>query len=164
MNISNDFKKWTGSILLLPVAAFLLINNGRFIPILDHVNLLFHEGGHGVFKFFGKFIYTLGGSLMQIIIPSLFIFYFLKTRRFFALQLSILYLAENLLNISVYAGDAVARKLPLLGGNKVYHDWNYLLAELGILQYDQSVKLFFFILALVAIIVALLVPFFQREY
>jgi hypothetical protein len=60
------------------------------------------------------------------------------------MQFSLLWLGQNLINISVYAADAQARRLPLLGGNKVYHDWHYLLNEIGLLQYDAEVGYFFF--------------------
>ena len=50
------------------------------------------------------------------------------------MQVSLLWFGQNFINISVYAADAQAKRLPLLGGNKVYHDWDYLLREIGILQ------------------------------
>ena len=157
-------KPWLGTLILLPLAFFLVLNKGEFIFLIDHVNLLFHEGGHGIFRPFGKFIYTLGGSLMQAIIPSLFIFYFAWNRKRFGVQVSLLYLAQNIMNVSVYIGDAVARKLPLLGGNNVYHDWNYLLAELNILSYDKTVAAIVFYSACLICLLALLLPFFGRDY
>ncbi len=163
-NYFNIKQNWVPSLLLLPISAFLIINHGKFIPVLDHVNLLFHEGGHGIFKIFGKFIYTSGGSLMQIIIPSLFIYYFLSNGKRTGTQISLFYLAENLMNIGVYAADARARRLPLLGGNKVYHDWHYLLSELGILNLDQSVGSFFFYSAIVVMVLGLLLPLFIKDY
>jgi len=161
---SEIWKPWIGSLLLMPIVIFLIINQGEFIFLLDHLNLLFHEGGHGVFRPFGKFIYTLGGSMMQVIIPSLFILYFAWNRKRFGVQVSMLYLAQNIMNVSVYVGDAVERKLPLLGGNNVYHDWNYLLAELNILSYDKTVATIIYIIACVICFPALIIPFFWRDY
>ena len=160
----EKLKPWITSILLIPVAVLLIINHGRFILVLDHVNLLFHEGGHGIFRIFGKFIYTAGGSLMQIIIPSLFIYYFLSNRKRVGVQISLFYLAENLMNIGVYAADARARKLPLLGGNKVYHDWHYLLKEMGILNYDQVVGNLFFYFAIAVMVAGVLLPLIMKDY
>jgi len=159
----EKLKPWITSILLIPVAVLLIINHGRFILVLDHVNLLFHEGGHGIFRIFGKFIYTAGGSLMQIIIPSLFIYYFLSNRKRVGVQISLFYLAENLMNIGVYAADARARKLPLLGGNKVYHDWHYLLKEMGILNYDQVVGNLFFYFAIAVMVAGVLLPLIMKD-
>lgn len=137
---------------------WLLINNGNFIPLLDHFTLLIHEGGHGIFRIFGSFIYTLGGSLMQILIGLLFIYYFYSNNKKIGVQISLVYLGENLLNISKYAADAQAQKLPLLGGNNVYHDWTFLLNKLNILEYDQIVGYFFVGLAIISFLLAILIP------
>lgn len=159
----DTFKKWIGSIILLPVVIYLIQNDGRFF-IIDYVNLLIHEGGHGIFKIFGKFIYSLGGTLAQILIPGMFVvFYLLKGNRLPA-QISFIWLGQNLINISIYASDARAQKLPLLGGKKVYHDWTYLLRETGLLNYDKEVGLFFYSLAIAAFIISLLLPLFLRSY
>src|SRR3712207_7366884 len=40
---------------------------------------------------------------------------------------------------SVYAGDAVAMQLPLLGGDDSMHDWNWMLDELGLLSRTREV-------------------------
>ncbi|MCB0751406.1 MAG: hypothetical protein KDC52_08030 [Ignavibacteriae bacterium] len=156
-------KKWLGSIILLPIAIWLISNNGNFIPLVDHFTLLIHEGGHGIFKIFGSFIYTLGGSLMQILIALLFMFYFYSNKKNFGLQISLVYLGENLFNISKYASDAQAQNLPLLGGNKVYHDWNFLLKKMNILEYDYAVGYFFVGLAIISFIIAFLIPIIIKE-
>ena len=156
-------KKWTGSFILLPIAVLLVYNNGNFIPLVDHFTLLIHEGGHGIFRIFGSFIYTLGGSLMQVLIAGLFVFYFYSNKKMFGVQASLVFLAENLFNISKYAADAQAQKLPLLGGNKVYHDWHFLLSKLGILEYDYLVGYFFITLAIISLIASLLFPLLPKE-
>lgn len=159
----ENIKKWLGSIIILPIAIWLINNNGNFIPLIDHFTLLIHEGGHGIFKIFGSFIYTLGGSLMQILMAGLFIFYFYINKKMLGVQFSLIFLSENLFNISKYAADAQARKLPLLGGNKVYHDWHFLLSKMNILQYDQIVGYCFITLAIIILIAALLVPLLPDE-
>ena len=154
---------WIGSVVLLPLMVYFTANIGNFL-LIDTVNLLIHEGGHGIFSFFGKFIYTLGGTLMQIIIPSMYIgFYFAKRNRF-GTQAFLVWLGQNLFNISVYAADARAQKLPLLGGNKVYHDWNYLLSEIGLINYDKMFGEIFILLGVTAFFVALLIPLFIKEH
>ena len=142
---------------------WLIVNNGNFIPIIDHFTLLIHEGGHGIFRIFGSFIYTLGGSLMQILIGLLFIYYFYSNKKKFGVQISFVYLGENLLNISKYASDAQAQRLPLLGGNKVYHDWNFLLRKMNILEYDSLVGNLFVALAIILFIITILIPLILRE-
>lgn len=156
-------KRWIASIILLPVIFYLIQNDGRFF-IIDYINLLIHEGGHGIFKIFGKFIHALGGTLAQILIPGLFIvFYLIKGIRV-PVQISLVWLGQNLINISTYASDARAQKLPLLGGKKVYHDWAYLLRETGLLNYDKEAGLFIYSFAIVAFIISILLPLFMRSY
>jgi hypothetical protein len=120
--------------------------------------LVIHEAGHFFFSFFGKFIYTLGGTLMQIILPSIIASFFFRNNYRTGVQFALLWLGQNLINISVYAADARARKLPLLGGNKVYHDWHYLLGEIGILEYDHIVGHIFVGIAITIFAVAILMP------
>jgi len=153
----KKLKPFIGSFILLPLMLYIALNRGKYF-LIDWFNLLIHEGGHGVFMFFGKYIHALGGTLMQIIIPSLFVYYAAKRRYLFLTQLFLIWLAENLVNISVYAADARARKLPLLGGKKVYHDWTYLLSEIGIWEYDQAVGLFFYSSAIGIFVILFLLP------
>lgn len=155
-------KRWGVSILILPVVIYLLVNRGEY-GVIDNFNLVIHEAGHFFFSFLGKFIYTLGGTLMQIMLPLLFIWYFFKNYYRTGVQLSLLFLGQNIINISVYAADAQARKLPLLGGNKVYHDWHYLLSELNLLKYDAAVGYIFVGLAVLIFIIALLMPLIIRD-
>ena len=156
-SLSTKLFPWIGSVVLLPVIIYFTVNIGNFL-FIDYINLLIHEGGHGVVKVFGGFIYTLGGTLMQIIIPSMFVVYYFIKKTKFGAQAFLVWLGQNLFNISVYAADARAQKLPLLGGNKVYHDWTYILNKLGLIEYDQLVGNIFVLLGLAAFVVALIVP------
>lgn len=155
--LKKYFSKWLGTFFLLPVIVYLILHIGDFL-FIDYLNLLIHEGGHGVFKIFGGFIYTLGGTLMQIIIPSMFVVYYFLTKKKFLTQIFLIWLGENFFNISVYASDARSKKLPLLGGNKVYHDWNYLLSKTGLLEYDLLIGKIFIALGLICFLVVLFIP------
>ena len=156
-NKSDEIKRWIPSVIMLPVMIWLLLNRGKYTWI-DNADLVIHEAGHFFFMFFGKFIYTAGGTLMQIIFPSFLAWYFLRNEYRNGVQVSLLWLGQNFINISVYAADARAQKLPLLGGNKVYHDWHYLLGELNILHLDTEVGYFFFVIAIIVFIIALILP------
>lgn len=151
------FSNWIGTFFLLPVIVYLILHIGDFL-FVDYLNLLIHEGGHGVFKIFGRFIYTLGGTLMQIIIPSMFVVYYFVTRKKFLTQVFLIWLGENFFNISVYASDARSKKLLLLGGSKVYHDWNYLLSKTGLLEYDLLIGKVFIALGLISFLLGLFIP------
>ncbi|MFH1197959.1 MAG: hypothetical protein V1720_19815 [bacterium] len=159
------YKRWMPSILLIPIVVLLIINGGRTIFLLDTIDLLIHEGGHGIFKIFGEgFLYTLGGTLMQIIIPSLFVGYYFYTRKKFITQLSLLWLGHNFMNIGIYAADAQERALPLLGGKKVYHDWHYMLRELQLIKYVDVVGQIFFWLGIVSFVLVFLIPTIIKDY
>ena len=158
----SELKKWIPSVVLLPVCIYLVANRGEY-GFIDNADLVIHEAGHFFFKFFGKFIYTAGGTLMQIIIPTIIVFYFFRNMYRLGIQIGLLWLGQNLINISVYAADAKAQKLPLLGGNLVYHDWHYMLGELGLLNYAAEVGYFFVVLAILVFILMLIVPLIIPE-
>ncbi|MEW6196035.1 MAG: hypothetical protein AB1521_12865 [Bacteroidota bacterium] len=160
----KNYLPWIFSVLLLPLIIYLVFNEGKFF-IVDYVNLLIHEGGHGIFSIFGiKYLHALGGTITQLLIPTMFVvFYFLKKKRI-TTQIFLIWLGQNFINVSVYVADARAQKLPLLGGNKVYHDWNYLLGEIGLLEYDNIVGQVFYFLGIAAFVISLLIPIIIRDY
>jgi hypothetical protein len=155
-------KPWIGSIIILPLVIFYIINRGDF-SVIDFVNLLIHEGGHGIFRIFGEFIYFAGGTIMQMLIPILFVIVYWRLCNRFIVQLSMVWLGENLMNISVYVADARARKLPLLGGNKVRHDWTVLLFKMNILQHDVFIGEIFYYLGIAMFLLALLAPVYFEK-
>ncbi len=94
--------------------------------VVDWINLFIHEAGHAFLKFFGKFIYILGGSLVQILLPALLLLVTWRQSTVRAVSLPLFWTGENLVNVSVYIKDAPFRKLHLLAGGLI-HDWNWLL-------------------------------------
>jgi hypothetical protein len=107
------------------------------------INLPFHEAGHLIFRPFGRFIGVLGGSLMQLLVPSVCLLSFLiKTRDTFAASVALWWLGESLMDLAPYINDARDLKLMLLGGVtgrevEDYHDWEFILRKLGLLEYDH---------------------------
>ncbi|MEW6652156.1 MAG: hypothetical protein AB1394_01675 [Bacteroidota bacterium] len=153
---------WLVSIFLFPVMIYFYFNIGSFL-LIDYLNLLIHEGGHGVFRIFGDFIYTLGGTLMQIIIPTMFVVYYFIKKIKIGVQIFLVWLGQNFFNISVYASDAQTQKLPLLGSGKVYHDWTYLLNKIDIIEYDSLIGNIFIFIGIAMFCTALLVPLVIKE-
>lgn len=98
---------------------------------IDAANLIIHEAGHWIFWPFGEFMHILGGSLNQVLVPLVFVTYFALKLDFYSAGITLLWAGQNLINVSVYAGDAVKMQLPLLGGDNTIHDWNWLLFDLG---------------------------------
>jgi hypothetical protein len=148
-------KRWIFSILLIPVCVYFLLHRGEY-TLLDNFHLIVHEAGHLFFSFFGTFVQFLGGSLMQIIIPILFLIIFYKSYMPKGMQASFFLLGHSFINISVYAADARTQTLPLLGNGK--HDWAYLLNEMNILTLDAEIGYFFFGLAILSFVMAILLP------
>jgi len=105
--------------------------------LLDNVNLVFHEAGHVIFALGGEFIGILGGSLMQVLIPVVCGVALLQRGDFFGVALCGLWTGQSMVNVAIYVGDARQLALPLLGGEHVIHDWNYLLGKLGLLEWDR---------------------------
>ena len=75
-----------------------------------------------------------GGSLFQVIMPALFVGYFIYQRQLYSAALVLFWVGQSILNVSVYAGDSLRLQLPLLGGQDSIHDWNYMLSSLGLLS------------------------------
>jgi hypothetical protein len=102
--------------------------------LIDGVNLVIHEAGHVVFMPFGELLSVAGGSLFQVIVPAAFAVYFYRRGQAYSAALVFFWVGESLLNVSVYAGDALDLQLPLLGGEDSLHDWNYLLSATELLS------------------------------
>lgn len=122
---------------------------------IDGVDLIFHEAGHFVFLFFGEFINILGGTLMQILVPLIIFFYFYRRHEYFSSSLVLFWLSQNFFNVYIYARDAITMNLPLLGGDSVYHDWNYMLSSLNILRFTDQVASFMYIIGLIILVFAI---------
>jgi len=155
-------KRWMSTAIMIPIMVWMILNRGTYTWI-DNADLVIHEAGHFFFTFFGKFIYTLGGTQMQILLPSLITWYFFRNNYRTGVQFGLLWLGQNLINISVYAADARAQALHLLGGNKVYHDWNYLLSATNLLQYDIEVGYLIFGAAIIIFIITAILPLIFQE-
>jgi hypothetical protein len=153
-------KKWITSFMLAPVALYLSMTRGNY-SFIDNADLIIHEAGHFFFGFLGSFLHAAGGTLMQILFPLFIAFYFFRVGYRTGVQIFIFWLAQNLVNISVYAADAKVRKLTLLGNGK--HDWYYMLGELGLLNQAEIVGFFFFTVAIIVFMTTLTFPLFLDE-
>ena len=101
------------------------------------IYLPIHEAGHVFFRIFGEFMGIAGGSLFQVIVPVVFFGYFIYHRKPFSASIVLFWVGLSVLDVYVYANDAVVMQLPLLSGltgaEGGFHDWNYLLTETGLL-------------------------------
>lgn len=104
---------------------------------LDLVDLPIHETGHLIFRLFGEFIGVAGGSLFQVIVPAVFVGYFVWRRQLYSAAIVLFWVGQSILNVWIYAADAVVMRLVLTSGmtgaEGGFHDWNYLLTETGLI-------------------------------
>jgi len=110
---------------------------------LDNVDLPIHEFGHLLFRPFGQFLMVAGGSLFQVIMPAIFVGYFIWQRSFYSAAIVLFWVGQSILNVWVYAADAVVMKLVLTSGftgsEGSFHDWNYRLTATGLLTSTKIV-------------------------
>ena len=121
----------------LALYAIPLMRHPESGSFLDSVDLAIHETGHIVFWPFGEVITAAGGTLFQLIVPAMFVWYFAKRGDRHAATVPVWWIAQNLWNISVYVRDARLQELPLVGGGE--HDWAFLLGRFGLLAHDQGI-------------------------
>ena len=136
-----------GFLVVGAIYAMIRLTNPAWWDLLDDVNLAVHEAGHIIFGFFGDIPGVLGGSLFQIIIPAVFAGYFFRSRQRFSGAMTLIWVAQSMVNVSIYIKDARAQQLSLLGGENSIHDWWYLLINWDLLQSDLRIGGFVHFLA-----------------
>ena len=130
---------WGWTFILSPMAS-----HGAGSSFLHLVNLPFHEAGHIFFRLFGRWMMSLGGTLGQLLIPLVCLSALLvKTRDPFGAAACLWWFGQNFIDIAPYINDARKGELMLLGGitgqeaDYGYHDWEFILNEIGLLRYDH---------------------------
>jgi hypothetical protein len=105
---------------------------------LDMVDLPIHETGHLIFRLLGEFMMVAGGSLFQIIVPAVFVGYFIWRRQLYSAAIVLFWVGQSIINVYIYANDAVVQQLVLTSGmtgsEGSFHDWNYMLTETGLIN------------------------------
>jgi hypothetical protein len=134
------------------------LENFHFI---SGINLIIHEAGHSILFFFGQFIQVLGGSLFQVAVPLVFALYFLIKKEVYSFGVILLWVGESIIEVSRYAGDAIVMQLPLLGGDNVIHDWNWLLSSTSLLSHTSSISLTIYIIGVLIMIGGFGVAFYH---
>ncbi len=116
--------------------------------VIDTIDLFIHEGGHFFFGFMGRMIYFMGGSLMQVVLPSLTIWVFLKSG-FRTLIGTLYWLGHNMINVSVYIGDAPYKRLPLISDSAI-HDWNWIFTHAGMMDSAVTISCIVLVLGIIS--------------
>lgn len=117
---------------------------GNTNSLMHSINLPFHEAGHVFFSPFGRFIQVLGGTLGQLLMPTIvmlhFVFYQQDT---FGGSVGLWWLGQSFIDCAPYINDARAGELMLISGTTGQetpdiHDWHNILNDLNGLAYDHS--------------------------
>jgi len=111
---------------------------------LHLISIPFHEAGHLIFAPFGDLMTSLGGSLMQVLVPVVCGVAFLTTSpNPFGAAVMAWWAGENLIDVAMYIDDARSLSLVLLGGQTGAevegHDWEHILQRLGLLHRDHQI-------------------------
>jgi hypothetical protein len=143
--------KWARILLtaaLVPLGISTLRDPEAWLPLVGDINVAVHEFGHMLFMPFGIAVLgdtmvILGGSLLQVAFPLIFVGYFLFSRQHrdpHAAMVCLWWASTSVAELAVYVGDARARDLTLLNGltgkESDGHDWYNLLSQWGVLGRD----------------------------
>ncbi len=149
---------WTGRAATLAVFALWTlwiwkssnVREGEAGSNFLHLVLLpFHEAGHyALFRWFGRFIMTLGGTLGQHLLPIVAGYALLVKRRdAFGAALCFWLLGFSIIDMAVYMYDAFDPKLTLLGGltgaESDGHDWQNIFGDTHLLPHARGIGTFF---------------------
>jgi hypothetical protein len=109
---------------------------------IDSANLVVHEGGHNLFRWFGPTLCLWGGTILQWAVPFLLAIYFFTQRQISGFVFSLFFFFENWLYTATYMADARAQVLPLVTtGDPEFaeHDWHAIFSSLGVLDHDTQI-------------------------
>ena len=112
--------------------------------LIQLVDLVFHEAGHVLFMILSDLLHTLGGSFMQVAVPMVCALAFIGPYRDpLGAAFATWWTGQSLIDLAPYIDDARAQRMILLGGITGQdapgaHDWNVILADFGLLEYDHT--------------------------
>jgi len=115
--------------------------NGGML-FIDLANLVVHEGGHNLSRWFGPTLELWGGTLLQWLVPCLLSAYFFTHRQTTGFVFCLFFFFENWLYTATYMADARAQVLPLVTtGDPEFaeHDFFRIFSDLGVLNYDTKI-------------------------
>jgi hypothetical protein len=134
---------WAWLVFYLAFMAYAFSAHGEFL-FIDSANLVVHEGGHNLFRWFGPTLCLWGGTLLQWLVPFLLAAYFFTQREIVGFVFCLFFFFENWLYTATYMADARAMELPLVTtGDPEFakHDFNAIFSSLGVLDYDTKIAM-----------------------
>jgi len=135
---SDRERRWRAALTIsLAIYGWICLRDPGTYRWLDSLNLAIHETGHLVFGFDGETLAVLGGTLFQLIVPTVFVAALWRAGDRHGATVPLWWLGQSCWNVSVYVKDARSQLLPLVGGGE--HDWAFLLGQWGWLERDQAI-------------------------
>ena len=141
-----------------------------FHNLINGANMIVHEAGHGICYLLPcpQFFTSLNGTLFQLALPIIFIFYYYRRDNNILAGLGSIWLAQNLVYVSWYMSYAQTPNLyPFFLGGSAIHDFWYIFSQLGVLEYDWLISGFVrsvaVILLLGSYIYLLYISFFKKS-
>lgn len=141
---------------------------------LDFFNAFTHEFGHSAFSLLfsslplighaiGIFMTVLGGPLTQTLLPLLTGVYFFWKKNWYSALFCLFWMGDNLIMDHYYMADARCKCSPQgyfspasgIIYDPTYHDWNYMLSHLGLLNYDTVLASIENVVGIIIILIAL---------
>jgi hypothetical protein len=144
---------------LRPLSLYWLgMNPGPMHP----VNLVFHEAGHALLFWAPALVHVLGGTIGQLVVPLVLVVAFaVKNRSVFDASVCLWWFGQSAADCAPYVADARALRLPLItgytGAEVEGHDWEFILARLNLLPWDQGIAAAFLWTGRIIMVLALLI-------
>lgn len=139
---------------------FLSLVNGGAMQYV--VSIPMHELGHFLFMPLGEMMTVLGGSLLEVLLPSILFVWFFK-RECSGLASFALYLAGyGLIHVAAYMGTARNHDGMVflsLDQNPETHDWFRLFGWWGLLEHDTTVSAITTCIGVVVVLLAITLLF-----
>lgn len=109
---------------------------------LQYLDLGIHEIGHWLTVGLGMNVSVAMGTGAQWLLPFGIMVAFLRAREFFGIVFCFSWLALSFQHSAWYCSTATEMGLVIghIGEGELYHDWNYMLSHLGILDYDFTIS------------------------
>ena len=141
-----------------------------FHNLINGANMIVHEAGHGICYLLPcpQFFTALNGTLFQLALPLIFIYYYYKRENRTLAGIGGIWFAQNLIYVSWYMSTSHTPNLypSFLPGSGI-HDFWYIFSQLGVLEYDWLISGFIRVVAvtllLASYIYLLYLSFFQNS-
>ena len=141
-----------------------------FHNLINGANMIVHESGHGVCYLLPcpQFFTSLNGTLFQLALPMIFIYYYYKRDNKILAGLGAIWLAQNLVYVAWYMSYSQTPNLyPFFLGGSAIHDFWYIFSQLGVLEYDWLISGFVRVIAVLLLLSSYLyllyLSFFQNS-